>query len=207
MFRTHFGIFRLMIIKISNRELIEELVGEPKEYPKYTSQIINLANRNSQGTRPPVVGQLSNLIQECPEKTYEGWKKWYLSRYPNSIDNAVQKIANMVANLRNAMEQIDEELVKKWVEDLVLEKTYVGLRFHEAILKKVSTMKNLNYRLADSDEESQGIDGFIGDIPISIKPVTYKTKDSLVEELKGKIIFYNKTKTGLQIDTGELMEG
>jgi len=61
------------MIKISNKELIEELTGEPNDFPLYTTQIINLANQNSQGTRPIIVGQLSDLIQECPEKTYEGW--------------------------------------------------------------------------------------------------------------------------------------
>jgi len=45
-----------MPIKIKNEELIKELVGETKEFPKYTSQLINLANKNSQGTRPRVVG-------------------------------------------------------------------------------------------------------------------------------------------------------
>ena len=48
------------------------------------------------GTRPRVVGQLSELINECPEKTYEGWKKWYLSKYPEAIENATVKIDEMV---------------------------------------------------------------------------------------------------------------
>jgi len=32
--------------------------------------------------------------------------------------------------------------------------------------------KRTNYRLAEPDEESKGIDGYIGDIPVSIKPNT-----------------------------------
>ena len=84
------------MIKINNKDLIKELVGEIKDFPKYTTQIINLANQNSQGTRPRVVGQLSELIQECPEKTYEGWKKWYLKEHPNAIKNATQKIRQNV---------------------------------------------------------------------------------------------------------------
>lgn len=63
-------------IKIKNEELIRELVGEVKFFPKYTTQLINLANQNAQGTRPRVVGQLTELIKECPAKSYEGWKKW-----------------------------------------------------------------------------------------------------------------------------------
>jgi len=97
-------------------------------------------------------------------------------------------------------------MIKKWVEDLVLEKTFIGLRFQEAILKKVASIKNTNYRLAEPKEESQGIDGFVGDTPVSIKPLTYKTQDALREEIKAKIIFYNKTKSGLEIDADDVFK-
>ena len=194
------------MIKIKNEELIKELIGEIKDFPKYTTQIMNLANQNAQGTRPRVVGQLSELIKECPEKTYEGWKKWYLSKHPQAVENATEKINEMIDNLKEAIKSIDKSMIRKWVEDLVLEKTFIGLRFQEAILKKVATIKNTNYRLAEPKEESQGIDGFVGDIPVSIKPITYKTKDALREEIKTKIIFYNKTKSGLEIDADEILK-
>ena len=195
-----------MLIKIKNEELVKELIGEVKDFPLYTTQLINLANQNAQGTRPRVVGQLTELIQECPEKTYEGWKKWYLSKYPNAIENATERINEMMNNLKNAIKSIDKSMIKKWVEDLVLEKTFVGLRFQEAILKKVASIKNTDYRLAEPKEESQGIDGFIGDMPVSIKPITYKTKDALREEIKAKIIFYNKTKSGLEINADNVLK-
>ena len=195
------------MIKIKNEELIKELIGEIKDFPKYTTQIINLANQNAQGTRPRVVGQLSELIQECPEKTYEGWKNWYLNKYPDAIENATEKINKMIDNLKSAIELIDELMIKKWAEDLILEKTFIGLRFQEAILKKVASIKNTNYKFANPKEESQGIDGFVGNIPVSIKPTTYKIKNALREEIKNKIIFYNKTKSGLEIDADEILGG
>lgn len=194
------------MIKIKNEELIQELIGEIKEFPRYTTQIINLANQNAQGTRPRVVGQLSELIKECPEKTYEGWKNWYLTKHPKAIENASEKINEMMNNLKKAIQSIDKTMIRKWVEDLVLEKTFIGLRFQEAILKKVASIKKTNYRLANPKEESQGIDGFIGNIPISIKPITYKTKNALREEIKIKIIFYNKTKSGLEIDANQILK-
>lgn len=194
-----------MIIKIKNKELIQELIGEIKEFPRYTTQILNLANQNSQGTRPRVVGQLSELIKECPEKTYEGWKNWYLTKYPRTIENASEKINEMVNNLKEAIQKIDKTMIKKWVEDLVLEKTFIGLRFQEAILKKVANIKKEKHRLSTPQEESKGIDGFIGDIPISIKPITYRTKKSLRENIDAKIIYYDKTKSGLNIDASELL--
>ena len=37
-------------------------------FPKYTSQLINWANQNAQGTRPKVVGQLSDLFPDMRHK-------------------------------------------------------------------------------------------------------------------------------------------
>ncbi|MBU3958029.1 MAG: MjaI family restriction endonuclease [Nanoarchaeota archaeon] len=192
------------MIKIKNSELIEEISGEAKQFPKYTTQIINLANQNSQGTRPKVVGQLSELIQQCPHKEYEKWKEWYLAKHPSAIGDAAKKILEMIEELRKAINKIDEQMVRKWVEDLVIDKTFIGLKFQEAILKRVAKIRNMNYRLATPQEESKGIDGFIGDIPVSIKPITYKTKNMLREEIKAKIIFYEKVKDGINIDTEQL---
>jgi len=101
------------MIKIKNEELIQELIGETKDFPKYATQLINLANQNAQGTRPRVVGQLSELINECPEKTYQGWKKWYLSRHPNTIKNATEKINEMMDNLKRTIKSIDKSMIKK----------------------------------------------------------------------------------------------
>ena len=109
-------------------------------------------------------------------------------------------------NLKEAIKSIDKSMIKKWVEDLVLEKTFIGLKFQIAILKKIALIKNTNYKLADPKEESQGIDGFIGYVPVSIKPITYKTKDALREEIKTKIIYYNKTKSGLEIDADTILK-
>lgn len=111
----------------------------------------------------------------------------------------------MMNNIREAIQKIDKLMIRKWVEDLVLEKTFIGLRFQEAILKKVASIKKTNYRLSIPQEESQGIDGFIGNIPVSIKPVTYKIKPELKEGIKAKIIYYDKTKSGLNIDASELL--
>ena len=137
------------MIKIKNEEIVEDLVGGLEKFPKYTTQLINLANQNAQGTRPRMVGQMSELIQEFP-----------------------------------GMELIDKNLVRKWVKDLVLTKTYVGFCFQESILKKIASLKDQSYRLSDPTEESRGIDGFIGSMPVSIKPTTYKTKSMLTEQIE-----------------------
>lgn len=96
-------------------------------------------------------------------------------------------------------------MIEQWVRDLVIVKTFAGLRFQEAILKKGAEIKSTDYRLAEPDEESRGIDGYIGDIPVSIKPDTYTVKAALPEQIVPKIIIYRKINDGIEVDYGEIL--
>ena len=188
------------IFKISNHELAEDLVGDAKEFPKYTSQLMNLANQNSQGTRPRIVGQMSDLIQEFGGKKFDEWVIWYTNRMPTAVTDATEKIYGMVKKLQKAIELIDKDMVQEWAKDLILTKTFVGLCFQESILIKVASLKNANYRLATPQEESAGIDGYVGKNPVSIKPVTYKTKGMYAEQIDADLIYYDKKKDGILIE-------
>ena len=189
-----------MKLKIKNAELTSDIVGEIDEFPKYTTQLINLANQNAQGTRPKMVGQMSDLIQEFDGNKYNEWVIWYLRKMPHAVDNATDKIYSMILNLKEAINLIDKQMVNNWAKDLVLTKTFVGLRFQESILKKVSSLKNKSYRLANPQEESSGLDGYIGSKAISIKPITYKTKNMLSEEINVDIIYYDKKKDVISVE-------
>jgi len=189
-----------MKIKMTNKEIQEYLGAPSSEFPKYTKQLINLANQNAQGTRPKVVGQVTELIQRFPGKQLAEWEEWYLKQYPEAITVATEKIVQMLENLKKAMNAIDRELVEQWVRDLVIVKTFAGLLFHEAILKKLSEIQGCSYRLASPGEESRGIDGFVGSTPISIKPLTYKSMMSLREDIAATIVYYSKRKDGIVIE-------
>lgn len=177
--------------KLIKKEIIKGKANKP-EFPKFTTQIINQANQNNQATRPKVVGQMSELIKECPYNSYEGWKKWYLERYPTAIDKATDKAYEGVKNLREASKLIDKKMVKEWITDLVITKTAEGLIFQEAILKFVANKRNESYRLANPIEESKGIDGYIGNKAVQIKSKTYISKQTLPEEIPCEIIYYDK---------------
>ncbi len=187
-----------MRIKLRNAEIQEYLNIPGNEFPKYTTQIMNLANQNSQGTRATVVGQMSDLIQECPADTYDDWAQWYKERYPDAIDRATARVFKMIENLNAASPQIDREMVRTWVEDLVLVKTFTGLKFQEAILRKLAEIRNCDYRLSNPYEESMGIDGFVGEEAFSIKPDTYTSKDPTVHDsINVQIIYYDKKRDGI----------
>ncbi len=134
-------------IKIYNDEIKDVVIGEVPDFPIYTTQILNLANQNSQGTRPKVVGQMSDLIQEFDGRTIDEWVRWYEERHPDARDKASDKVEDMVDKLKDAIHKIDREMIETWVKDLVLYKTFIGLRFQEAILNKVADIKEMDYLL------------------------------------------------------------
>lgn len=195
-----------MKIKISLEEIRKYLDIETPEFPKYVAPLINLANRYAQGTRPRIVGQMTELIQEFEGRTLTQWEDWYLKKNPEAIKNATEKILQKLKDLKNAINKIDSEIVEKWVKDLVIVKTFAGLRFPEAILKKGAEINKTNFRLAEREEESRGIDGYIGEIPVSIKPNTYKMKPELTEHIEVKIIYYKKIKDGLEVDYEQISQ-
>lgn len=197
-----------MIFSIPNDEITQLNGTISADFPKYTSQLINLANQNAHGTRPKVVGQLSSELfpeyQGANESiSPESWRTWYFEHYPDAIDIATEKIYGQVENLKQAITLIDKELIRAWVEDLVINKTYNGLYVQEAILKKLAEMNHSTYRLATPDEESKGIDGYVGEKAYSVKPDTYKTMGRLSESIDITMIYYSKKKSGLSIEVAE----
>jgi hypothetical protein len=190
-------------INITNKEIQLLLELPATEFPKYTTQLINLASQNAQATRPKVVGQMSELIKQFPKKHWQEWEEWYLEKHPEAIATATEKIVAMLGHLKNAMSQVDRELVTQWVRDLVIVKTFIGLRFQEAVLKKVSQRYKTTFRMGMPDEENKGIDGYIDKQPVSIKPTTYQAKQGLSEQINVPIIFYSKKKNGIVIEFDE----
>lgn len=106
----------------------------------------------------------------------------------------------MVKKLRTAIQSIDDKMIDTWLRDLVIVKTFLGLKFQEAILAEVAGHLQTTYRLSEPEEESKGIDGFVGRTPVSIKPVTYRAKPLLQEILQGTVIYYEKVNNDLRIE-------
>jgi len=141
-------------LKMRNEEVLQLLDAEAVLFPKYATQLINLANQNAQGTRPDVVGQMSELIKEFRGRKLEEWEKWYLSNHPDAIEKAKTKIMQMIENLKQVITKIDEEMIRAWVKDLVIVKTFVGLKFQEAILKRVAAYMGKSFKTSDPEEEA-----------------------------------------------------
>lgn len=189
-----------MIQKITNEEIAKLSNASIYPFPKYTSMLINQINQTAQGTRPKVVGQMSELIQEFEGNTLEEWIEWYNETYPNAIEEATEKIFAQYMKQRDAMLSINKDLIREWVKDLVYTKTFCGLKVQQAIITHIAKTLNKPWRLSTKEEEAKGIDGFINNKPVQIKSNTYKVENYLNENIEVPIVYYDKKKDGLFIE-------
>ncbi len=194
-------------IEIKKKELINITKYKQPDFPKYTSSLINLLNRRARGTHSSVVGQMSDLTIECPYKEYDKWREWYLTKRPDAIDKAVKLIISKLTEVKDAMGKINEDVIRRWVIDLVIDKSFRSLKIQEAILIKIEKLTEIKCRLANKEEEQKGIDGFVGDIPVQIKPATYKIASNVKsEKLIEVVIYYKKTENcDYIVDIGKLL--
>lgn len=186
--------------KIKNQEVEQLSNASQYDFPKYATQIINLVNSNAQGTRPNVVGQMSELIQEFNGNTLQEWIEWYSEKQPNAVKAATDKIYAKFLEMRDAVDAINREMVEAWVKDLVYTKTYCGLKFQSAIIAFLADKLGKSWRLANVEEEAKGIDGIIGSTPVQVKSITYKIEAHLSEVIDVPIIYYDKKKDGINIE-------
>jgi MjaI restriction endonuclease len=149
---------------------------------------------------------MSELIQTCPERSYEGWVRWYQAGHPTAISDATDRIWAQVQKYQDAAHQIDRSMVGAWVRDLVLTKTFVGLKTQDVILEVLSERLTLRpIRRATPSEEARGIDGYLGNNAVSIKPETYRSQ-ILPERIAVPIVYYEKDEDSLVIDASELLD-
>lgn len=154
-----------------------------KKFKKYVSQFINLVSSTKKGTAPSKVGQLSEQFRDYlktltinEEPTIKGWRDYY---YTNPIKNnkstkekeldktkksnqlgeqAIIKASSEIFRFLNDeykpnIDSINEEDVKKWVEDLVIEKTFKGFILDEEVAKiSILELSKLDKNIINDDQ-------------------------------------------------------
>ena len=192
------------------RLVAEEVEEFPINTPKYTTYLLNPAINLSQSNRPEVVGQMSEIIDDFrtkhPDGTFEDWIEFYFEKYDGErrLKEATERAVPMVKKMKEAFDQVDKDMTHNYLRDLVLFKTYEGFDIQETILRKLRDMYDAEIERATPDDESRGIDGYVGEQPVSIKPETYP--DNLREEIDAPIVYYdeNKTNKAMTVDISEL---
>ncbi len=194
------------IKKILEKRITEKnlLKKENIKYPKYLYSIINTCNQLSGATNSRNIGKLHSRFQERKFRNLGEWKNNYNKNNPKAVNNAINTIYNTLEKVIITPENliiIDKKAkkyykkyIRNFVENLIFNQTFTGLKIQEAILIKIAQLNKKQYRWSNKKEDSSGIDGFVNNIPYSIKPNSCKIKKKAgVKRIYYKINEKNKT--------------
>jgi hypothetical protein len=168
-------------------------------FPKYTTFLINQASQTAHATRPSQVGQLTELFPQYEKNTIEmgakpsieGWKQFHEQNVPDALKNSFPRAKDMIEKFKEAITEIDDDMIVEWIEDLLYEKTFYGLSVELVIREFLKKKYKIESRKATPEEESQNIDFAVGTHLYQIKPSTLKSKVQKHLNPNVSTIFYN----------------
>jgi hypothetical protein len=103
---------------------------------------------------------------------------------------------------------IDLDMCKDYVEEVVFNKTHFGMGGESTAIVVAAEHFDMPYRFSNAQEESQGIDGFIGDYPVQVKPADSNYKAHVHNHAdvdKTLVIRYEKKKQVCYIENPEFV--
>ena len=188
------------MIRLKPQDLRGKDVGAAYEFPDLTSDLISLANHLSKATACKKLGNPASVIEEFKGKAFEDWERFYEQKRPGALDTASREIYGAIEKLRKSLALVDEELVRHWVEEAVLKRTYAAWRIQETILKHIANRQGKPFRQADDQESEAGIDGFIDTRPFSVRPVSHYFKGPPEEkDTQVELVYFEKIKSGIRV--------
>lgn len=177
-------------------------VNKTPPMAKYVASMLNQVNGWAGGTKPENVGMVSQVIkdfrQSNPQGSLDDWKQYHQNLEGiNGIDQSVKDIRTKLDDVLANLNDVSDEDIREWVENLTYEKTYSGLSAQELILSQIADTLGQTYRLGSADDEKKGIDGYINEKPLQIKSSSYRNKNKQ-EKFPCPIIFYDLTPDGIE---------
>ena len=149
-----------------------------RDWPKYATQFLNLAGQNSKCFSAKLVGSMKELWLEFSDTgvpdTLENWETFYVNRWgTDGLDSATEKLYEMIQKM--GIPWIDETMCADYVREVIYNKTHFGMGGESTAIAVAAEYFDLPYRFSNAEEESQGIDGWIGEHPVQVKPAdSYK---------------------------------
>jgi len=198
-------------ISVSAKERKELITGDAKKAPKYTFYAMNNAVKYSSANRKPLVGDISEIYEDFeddyPDGDFDDWRNYYYNHHNGQerLEEATEEAYDMFLTIRAAIDQIDREDVRAFVEGLVLNGTYSNQNAREAVIEKVVESKSECERL-EPGEGPEGCDLRLGDRFVSIQSEEMR-EESIFEERDNVVVFYfseNEGDSGLKIDVSAL---
>lgn len=188
------------MLKLTKKHYKNVVVRYRRTWPKYSTQLLNLANQNAKSTSVKTVGSMKELWTDMRHKgirgTFDNWTTYYNSvRGEDTLNTAGQTLYSMITKM-NLQNIITEDMCTDYIKEIVYNKTHMGMAGEEMAIEVVANYFNMPYRFSTKEEEAKGIDGWIGTTPVQVKPNDSPKKFNIpnsVDMTKVLLITYYKT--------------
>jgi hypothetical protein len=182
-----------------------------RTWPKYKTQLLNIACQNAKAFDANRVGSMKELWLEFVDTgvpdTLENWETFYTNRWGvTGLAEAGSKLKEMVDKME--LGDIDLDMCNDYIKEVVFNKTHFGMGGESTAIIVTAEHFNLPYRFSNAIEESQGIDGFIGEYPVQVKPADSNYKAHVRNHAdvdKTLVIRYEKKKQVCFVENPEFI--
>jgi hypothetical protein len=163
-------------------------------FPLNTRPILNIATQNSKATWPKVVGSVKEFFTEFHAlnqgKSVDDWEKFYYESKDglNKIQAATDKLFAYLNKMPLDHNVFTRNVAEDYILDLVINKTHYGMSGEYYAVLAAAKHFELDYRFSTAEEETQGIDAWIGNKPVQVKP-----HDSVAKHHVRNVADVNKT--------------
>lgn len=161
------------MIKLTAKNFKGVIHRTRREWPKYSTQILNIAAQNCKAFDVKRLGSaketwLSMRSAKIPG-TFENWVAFYnATPLSANIPAQAQKLFDMIQKMQ--IGGITQEMCEDYIKEVIYNKTHMGMAGEEMAVQAVGAHFELPVRFSNAEEEAQGIDGWIGDYPVQVKP-------------------------------------
>lgn len=161
------------MIKLTAKNYKGVIQRQRREWPKYATQLLNIAGQNCKAFDPKKVGSAKETWLEMRGQnipgTLENWENFYNAKpFAQNIPGQAQKLFEMIQKMK--VGGIDLSMCEDYIKEVIYNKTHMGMGGEEMALQAVAEYYNKTLRFSTADEEAQGIDGWIGNQPAQVKP-------------------------------------
>lgn len=171
-------------LTIDDTEVYDTLpTFEWEKYQKGFLGILNNAYNQSCNTGTKVLGDMSEITSQYDGGSYTDFLVYYADEWDGTerTNEATQRMAdNIVNRIESVGGRIDEKVAFKWANQYVqymLVNSYRGFMDEARAIELVADEVDADWRVADSSKESEGVDGYIDERSVQVKPDSHNDLD------------------------------
>lgn len=194
-------------VQYSEGQNLFNINAQDARIQKYQSEILNIVNKHGRGNDAKIVGMVSQVIKDyranTDEPSLDGWKQYHQELADiRGINAGVEANWIKFQEIKNAIDLIDKDTIRCWLENLVYNKTFAGLQAQDIVLNDIANRLTkekggkYSYRNGDSDDEKAQIDGYIiapdnKVCGLQVKSDTYKSHNTIEGIAPVQYVYYN----------------